>query len=354
MIEKLLQLAIERQASDLHLSVGRAPVLRLAGRLRTVNLPPLTAEQTHRMMTEITPEKKQKEIERVGSTDFSYDFEGKARFRVACFKQKGMIGLVLRLIPTRVMTFEELGLPESLKAVISRPSGLFAVTGPTGSGKTTTLTTLIDHLNLNYDYHIVTIEDPVEFYHEHKKSLISQREIGNDVPTFAEGLRRAFRQDPDVILVGEMRDLETTRAALTAAETGHLVFATLHTKGAASTVVRIIDQFPPDEQEGIRTQLSLNLLAVISQVLVSTEDQWSRMAAFEIMHMTNAIANLIRENKSNRINDEILKGRQQGMITLDESLCNLCVNGKISRDEMLGKAVNPQALMSRLAGNAGD
>jgi twitching motility protein PilT len=353
MIEKLLQLAIDRDASDLHLSVGRAPVLRIAGRLRTVNAPPLTAEQTQHMMTEITPEKRQEELREVGSADFSFAFKEKGRFRVSCFKQKGMMGLVLRLIPSKALTFEQIGLPESLKPVISRSRGLFLVTGPTGSGKTTTLNTIIDYLNSNYDYHIVTIEDPIEFYHEHKKSLVSQREIGTDVPGFAEGLRRAFRQDPDVILVGEMRDLETTRAALTAAETGHLVFGTLHTSGAASTIVRVIDQFSSDEQDRIRIQLSVSLLAVVSQALISTVDRKSRVAAFEIMYMTHAIANLIRENKTNRLNDEIFKGRSQGMISLDECLFSLYTSGKIAREDMLERAMNPQAILNKFAGENG-
>ncbi len=349
MIEKLLQLAIEREASDLHLTVGRAPVLRLAGRLRTVNSPALTAEGTHKMMTEITPEAKQRELEECGSADYSYAYKGLGRFRVAVFKQKGVIGLVLRLIPSKVMTFEEIGLSDSIKSVISRPRGLFLVTGPTGCGKTTTLNTLIDYLNSNYDYHIVTIEDPIEFYHEHKKSLISQREVGTDVTGFAEGLRRAFRQDPDVILVGEMRDLETTRVALTAAETGHLVFGTLHTGGAASTIVRIIEQFSSEEQERIRMQLSVGLLGVVSQVLIPTTDGKGRVAAFEIMYITSAIANLIRERKINRLNDEILKGRHKGMLTLDEHLFSLYTDGYIAREDMLEKAVNPQAILSKFA-----
>jgi twitching motility protein PilT len=349
MIEKLLQLAVDKNASDLHLTVGRPPTLRIAGRLRTVNLPPLTPEETRKMVTEIAPEKNQQELEKVGSSDFGYAYKDYGRFRCAIFMQKGVVGMVLRLIPSKVMSFEQIGLPESLKEVIKRPRGLFLVTGPTGSGKTTTLATIIDYLNNTFDYHIVTIEDPIEFYHKHKKSIVSQREMGVDVPGFAEGLRRALRQDPDTILVGEMRDLETTRAALTAAETGHLVFGTLHTRSTSSTIIRIIDQFPVDQQEQIRIQLSVSLLAVISQVLLPTKDGRSRVAAFEIMYMTPAIANLIRENKSNRLDDEILKGRNMGMITLDEHLFSLYTRGLVKKEDMLEKSMNPQAILNKIA-----
>jgi len=349
MIEKLLQLAVDKGASDLHLTVGRPPTLRIAGRLRTVSLPPVTPDQTKKMTAEIAPEKNQQELEKVGSTDFGYAFGDYGRFRCAIFKTKGYVGMVLRLIPSKVLTFEQIGLPDSIKPVINRPRGMFLVTGPTGCGKTTTLATIIDYLNENFDYHIVTIEDPIEFYHKHKKSIVSQREIGVDVPGFAEGLRRALRQDPDVILVGEMRDLETTRAAITAAETGHLVFGTLHTRSASSTIVRIIDQFPVDQQEQIRIQLSVSLLAVISQVLLPTKDGRSRVAGFEIMYMTPAIANLIRENKSNRLDDEILKGRQMGMITLDEHLYSLYAHGLVKKEDMLEKSMNPQALLNKIA-----
>jgi len=297
---------------------------------------------------EITPAKNQEELEKVGSTDFGYPFQNAGRFRCAVYKTKGSISLSLRLIPSKVLTFQEIGLPESIKDIIERPRGLFLVTGPTGSGKTTTLATIIDYLNEKYDYHIVTIEDPIEFYHNHKKSLVSQREIGVDVPGFAEGLRRALRQDPDVILVGEMRDLETTRAAITAAETGHLVFGTLHTRSAASTVVRIIDQFPVDQQEQIRIQLSASLLGVISQALLPTKDGRGRVAAFEIMYMTPAIANLIRENKSNRVDDEILKGKSMGMITIDEFLFSLYAKGMVKKEDMLEKSMNPQALLNKI------
>jgi twitching motility protein PilT len=349
MIEKLLQLAVDKNASDLHLTVGRPPTLRVAGRLRTVNLPPLTPDNTESYMREIAPAKNQAELEKVGSSDFGHAYEEYGRFRCAIFKQKSVVGMVLRLIPSKVLSFEQLGLTESVKSVISRPRGLFLVTGPTGSGKTTTLATIIDYLNENFDYHIVTIEDPIEFYHNHKKAIVSQREIGIDVPGFAEGLRRALRQDPDVILVGEMRDLETTRAALTAAETGHLVFGTLHTRSASSTIIRIIDQFPVDQQEQIRIQLSVSLLAVISQVLLPTKDGRSRVAAFEIMYLTPAIANLIRENKSNRLDDEILKGRQMGMITLDEHLFSLYARGIVKQEDALEKSMNPQTILSKIA-----
>jgi twitching motility protein PilT len=246
--------------------------------------------------------------------------------------------MVMRLIPYRILTFEQLGLPEGGKSVCDRPRGLVLVTGPTGCGKTTTLATMIDYINANLDRHIVTIEDPIEYYHPHKKSIVSQREVGVDVPSFAEALRRSLRQDPDVILVGEMRDLETIHAAITAAETGHLVFATLHTTGAARTVDRIIDAFPTDQQEQIRIQLSVSIVSVISQVIMPREDQDGLIAAFEIMIATPAIQNLIRENKTYRIPSSIQTGKKTGMVLLDDSLFDLFIQKKINEEELMAKS----------------
>lgn len=347
-INQLLQLVVERGASDLHLNVGRPPVLRLNGRLRSLNTPPLTPEDTMALMKAITSERCQQELNEGGSSDFGFAFGDKARFRVSVFKQKGHVSVVLRLIPSELLSFEQIGLPASIKNLLTKPRGLILVTGPTGCGKTTTLATMIDFVNTEHDRHIITIEDPIEYYHNHKKGIISQREVGVDLETFSEGLRRALRQDPDVILVGEMRDLETIQAAISAAETGHLVFGTLHTTGAARTVDRIIDAFPTDQQEQIRTQLSVSLIAAISQVLMPRADKKGRVAGFEIMITTDAIANLIRENKTFRINSSIQTGRKFGMILLDDFLFDLFINQKISYAEMMQKAQSPEDLQTKV------
>ena len=271
-----------------------------------------------------------------------------ARFRVAVFKQRGDIAMVLRLIPNKLLTFDEIGLPEICRELIRRPRGLFVVTGPTGSGKTTSLATMIDYINMNHDHHIITVEDPIEYYHEHKKSIINQRELGIDVPSFSEALRRALRADPDVILVGEMRDLETIEAAIQAAETGHLVFGTLHTTGAAGTINRVIDAFPVDQQEQIRVQLSTSLIAVLSQVLLARVDQPGRVAGYEFLVVTPAIANLIREAKTFRIDSAIQTGKKFGMQLLDDHLWALFSRGMISAEEMIDKCRDPAGLTSKV------
>jgi len=334
----LIRMLIDRDGSDLHLAVENPPVGRVHGHLQFFGDNPLTSEDTERLMKSIASVDNQQELQEVGGADFGFAFEDVARFRVSIFKQKGCVGLVLRLIPKKIMTFEELGLPLSVREVITQPRGLILVTGPTGSGKTTTLATMIDWLNINFDHHIVTVEDPIEYYHNHKKSIITQREVGVDVPTFAEALRRALRQDPDVVLVGEMRDLETIEAAITAAETGHLVFATLHTTGAVRTIDRIVDAFPTNQQEQIRTQLAGNLKAVISQTLVPKKSGFGRVAAFEIMISTPAIQNLIRENKSYRITSAIQTGHKYGMNLLDEHLLALYRKGIVKFEDALGRA----------------
>jgi twitching motility protein PilT len=346
-MDRLLHACVTQDASDIHLVVGRPPVLRIDGRLRSLETKVLEPDDTVALMKSITPERNQQELQEEGGTDFGFAFGDKARFRVAVFRQKSNITVVLRLIPTKIMSFEDIGLPKLCAALCRRPRGLFLVTGPTGSGKTTTLATMINYINENFDRHIVTVEDPIEYYHTHKKSIINQREVGVDVPSFAEALRRVLRQDPDVIFVGELRDLETIEAAIRAAETGHLVFSTLHTTSAAGTITRIIDVFPVNQQDQIRTQLSINLMAVLSQALCPLAIGKGRMAAYEFMVVTPAIANLIRENKSYRIDSSIQTGKKLGMQLLDEHLWQLYDRGKITLTEMLDKSRQPAPLQDK-------
>jgi len=343
-MDRLLQACVTQGGSDIHLVTGRPPVLRIDGRLRSLETKVLEPDDTVALMKSITPERNQQELQEEGGTDFGFAFGDKARFRVAIFKQKGNVTVVLRLIPTKIMTFEEIGLPQLCEALCRRPRGLFLVTGPTGCGKTTTLACMLNYINENLDRHIVTVEDPIEYYHTHKKSIVNQREVGIDVPSFNEALRRVLRQDPDVILVGELRDLETIEAAVRAAETGHLVFSTVHTTSAAGTITRLIDVFPPNQQEQIRTQLSTNLIAVLSQVLCPLATGRGRVAAYEFMVVTPAISNLVRESKTYRIDSSIQTGKKLGMQLLDEHLWNLYDMGKITLEEMLDKARQPGAL----------
>ncbi|MCP4758746.1 MAG: PilT/PilU family type 4a pilus ATPase [Planctomycetes bacterium] len=347
-IDRLLDTVIRQDASDLHISVGRKPTLRLSGRLRSLDTKVLDNEDAVALMKSITPERCQQELQEHGSTDFGFAYGDRARFRVAVFRQRGNISIVLRLIPNELLTFDQIGLPEIVRELIRRPRGLFIVTGPTGSGKTTSLATMIDHINMSYDRHIVTVEDPIEYYHYHKKSVVNQREVGVDVPSFSEALRRALRQDPDVILVGEMRDLDTIEAAIAAAETGHLVFATLHTTGASGTINRIIDAFPTNQQEQIRVQLSVTLLAVLSQQLLSRSDKPGRVASYEFLVVTPAIANLIRENKTFRIDSAIQTGKKFGMQLLDDHLWGLFERGVIDAEEMIDKARDASELTNRI------
>ena len=334
----LLRMLIDRDGSDLHLAVDNPPVGRVHGHLVYFGENPLTGEDTERLMKSIASVDNQQELQEVGGADFGFAFEDIARFRVSVFKQRGNVGMVLRLIPRKILAFDELGLPEVIKKVIQQPRGMVLVTGPTGSGKSTSLATMIDWINANLDHHIITIEDPIEYYHNHKKSVITQREVGVDVPTFSEALRRALRQDPDVILVGEMRDLETIEAAVTAAETGHLVFGTLHTTGAVRTIDRIVDAFPTNQQEQIRTQLAGNLKSVISQTLIPRKSGFGRVAAFEVMITTAAIQNLIRDNKSYRITSAMQTGHKFGMNLLDEHLLALYRKGICKYEDLLAKA----------------
>ncbi len=346
-IDRLLETLIKRGGSDLHLSVGVPPVVRLHGRLRQLETKVLTPEDTTALMKAITPERCQQEIQEEGGTDFGFAFGDAGRFRVSVFRQKGAHSLVLRLIPSRLLTFDEIGLPKMVPSLCRRPRGLFLVTGPTGSGKTTTLATMVDHINQTLDRHIITIEDPIEYYHMHKRCVVNQREVGVDVPSFAEALRRVLRMDPDVILVGELRDLETIEAAITSAETGHLVFGTLHTTGCQGTVNRIIDAFPQDQQDQIRVQLSVTLIAVLSQALCPRLPK-GMIAAYEFMMVTPAIANLIRENKVYRIESSIQTGKKYGMCLLDEHLWQLYKEGLISAEEAVDKSRKPGEMQDKI------
>ena len=346
-IDRILETCIKRGASDIHLSVGRPPVLRLGGRLRQLETKVLEPEDCIALMKSITPDRNQQELQEEGGTDFGFAFGDHGRFRVSIFRQKGHISLVLRLIPSRFLTFEQIGLPKICRALCRRPRGLFLVTGPTGSGKTTTLASMLNYINSELDRHIVTIEDPIEYYHTHKKSLINQREVGNDVHSFAEALRRVLRSDPDVILVGEMRDLETISNAILAAETGHLVYSTLHTTGCQGTVNRIIDAFPHEQQDQIRVQLSTSLIAILSQALMPRKPS-GMVAAYEFLVVTPAIANLIRENKTFRIDSAIQTGKKYGMQLLDEHLWSLYERGLIEAADMLDRGRQPAELQEKL------
>ena len=347
-IDRLLDTVIKTGASDLHLTVGRPPTLRLHGELRNLQTKTLDPDDMVTLMKAITSERSQQELQEVGGCDFGFAYGSAARFRVSVFRQRGNLAIVCRQIPNKLLSFEQIGLPESVTDLVRRPRGLFLVTGPTGSGKTTTLASMIDFINMTYDRHIITMEDPIEYYHEHKKSLVNQREIGTDVPDFAEGLRRALRQDPDVILVGEMRDLETIEAAIRAAETGHLVFATLHTTGAAKTIDRVIDAFPVSQQNQVRVQLSTVLLAILSQALLPRVDVKGMVAAYEFLLITPAISNLIRDNKTFRIDSSIQTGKKFGMQLLDEHLWRLYSRGMISAEEMVDKSKNPQMITDKV------
>ncbi len=348
-IEKLLQFVITKNASDLHLHVGRPPVIRLHGRLRTLETEVLKPDDTAGLMRSITPDRHQQELEEVGSTDFGFSFQDQARFRVAVFKQRGNVSLSLRQIPSRLMSIEEIGLPSTVESLLGKTRGLFLVTGPTGSGKTTTLASMINYINEHFDRHIITVEEPIEYYHEHKKSMVNQRELHSDVPNYEEAVRRALRADPDVILVGEMRDTQTMAAAIRAAETGHLVFATLHTTGAAGTVNRIVDAFPVAQKEMIRIQLAGSLMAVISQTLVPRIDMPGRIAAYEFLMITPAAQNLVRKNETFRLESVIQTGRKWGMQLLDDSLWDLYSRGIIAPEEMLERCQRPEEMHEKLA-----
>ncbi len=347
-IQELLEIAIEEDASDIHLTVGKPPTLRIDGNLIALEARVLEPEDTKNYIKSITSDAHQQLLREQGGTDFGFAYGDLARFRVSVFRQKGFYGLVLRLIPSRIRTLEEIGIPLMLKEHLFKPRGLILITGPTGSGKTSTLASMIDIINTDTDAHILTIEDPIEYFHTHKKGIVNQREVGVDVPSFAEAIKRGLRQDPDVILVGEMRDLQTMEAAITAAETGHLVFATLHTTGAAQTIDRIIDAFPTNQQEQIRSQLSVCIEMIISQQLMPLASGRGRIAAFEILVTTPSIQNLIRENKTYRITSDLQTGGKYGMQTLDSSLLTLFTEGFIGYESMITKCNDQEWVYTKL------
>lgn len=348
-LDPLLQVVIEKNASDLHLTVGEPPMLRLHGELHPLeNHAVLTPPETEAFALELMKAEHLADIKERGGADFGFGFQDKARFRASVYKQKGVYGMALRLLPNEMLDLEAIGFPEAVKEILFRPRGLILVTGPTGSGKTTTLASMLNVINQERGGHILTFEDPIEYMHEHKKGIITQRELGVDVPDFANAIRSGLRQDPDVMMVGEMRDPATMEAAITAAETGHMVFSTLHTTGAAKTVDRIIGAFPPSHQEHIRAQLSTSLLAVISQVLVPRSDQSGRVAAFEIMISTPSIQNYIRENKTYRIVSDIQTGGKYGMITLDMSLLRLYDQKMISYGDLLMKCQDIETILEKV------
>jgi twitching motility protein PilT len=347
-VRELMDAVVQRGASDLHLNPGRPPVVRVHGALLSLGDQALDDRASEALCRELCTQPQWDEVLKIGTTDFGVAHRDGNRFRVSVLRQRGRVSAVLRLIPSKLLTFEQIGLPETIKPLLKKPRGLILVTGPTGSGKTTTLATMIDWINRTEDAHVVTIEDPIEYFHTHQKGLVTQREVGVDVPSFPEAMRRVLRQDPDVILLGEMRDLDTIAAAITAAETGHLVFGTLHTTGASRTVNRIIDAFPANQQEQIRAQLSVALLAVISQVLLPRADAKGRIAAFEIMLMTPAIANLVRKNETNKIASTIQTSRKMGMVTLDDFLLDLVRRGAITREVALDAAQDDKDLEARL------
>jgi len=347
-IEELLRIAKDRKASDLHITVGTPPKIRVYGALESLSYPKLTPEDTSEIIRPIIPPDFMEKLEKEGEADFSFSIPQLARYRANVFKQRGSLSAALRVVDTVVPAPESLGIPESVIDLCNKKRGLILVTGPTGSGKSTTLASLINVINENYTSHIITLEDPIEYLHTHKMGVVNQREIGLDTTSYSSALRAALREDPDVILVGEMRDLETISTAITAAETGHLVLSTLHTIGAASTIDRIIDVFPPHQQQQIRMQLSMVLEAVISQQLLPTADGRGRVAAFEVMKASSAVKNLIRESKTFQISTVIQTSRKQGMQTMDDAIFDLYNMGRISKDTAIEYAQDQTALEKKI------
>ncbi len=341
-IAQLLAFSVKNGASDLHLSSGLPPMIRVDGDVRRINVDPMEHEIVHGMVYDIMNDKQRKAYEEYFETDFSFEIPGLARFRVNAFNHNRGAGAVFRTIPSKILTLEELKAPKIFEDISDTPRGIVLVTGPTGSGKSTTLAGMVNYVNENHYAHILTIEDPIEFVHESKKCLINQREVHRDTLGFSEALRSALREDPDVILVGEMRDLETIRLALSAAETGHLVFGTLHTSSAAKTIDRVVDVFPAAEKEMVRSMLSESLRAVIAQTLMK-KIGGGRVAAHEIMIGTPAIRNLIRENKIAQMYSAIQTGQSLGMQTLDQNLQELMDKGLVSKDEAMKKAANKES-----------
>lgn len=347
-IEEILRTAKEAGASDVHFTVGIPPKMRVNGNLLTMDYPKLLPADTLDVLIYIMTEVQRERFEEKGQYDMSFSIQGCGRYRVNAYKQRGSVALAFRLMGTKVPSPEELGMPESVIELYQRKRGLILVTGPAGSGKSTTLAAIIDKINNNRDAHVITLEDPIEYLHEHKRSMVNQREIGLDADNYANALRAALREDPDVILVGEMRDSETIGVAITAAETGHLVLSTLHTSGAAGTVDRVIDVFPPYQQQQIRVQLANVLEAVIFQQLIPTADGRGRVAAFEVMHANHDVRSLIREGKSNRLAGVMQANRSLGMITMDEAIVQLYFDGRIDRKTAVQFAQDSEAMETNI------
>lgn len=347
-IEELLRTAKERNASDVHITVGIPPKIRVNGTLENMNYPKLMPDDTNTIIKSIMNQHQAEILEKQGEVDFSFSVPQFGRYRINVFMQRGSLSAAIRLVGTTIPTPEALGLPKSVVELYKKKRGLVLVTGPTGSGKSTTLASLIDKINDTTSCHVITLEDPIEYLHSHKMAMVNQREIGIDSGSYGNALRAALREDPDVILVGEMRDLETISTAITAAETGHLVFSTLHTIGAASTIDRIIDVFPPHQQQQIRIQLAMVLESVISQQLIPTADMKRRVGAFEVMHTTSAIKNLIREGKTFQIGTILQTSRKYGMQTMDDALYDLYNIGEITRESALEFAQDPATLSKKV------
>ncbi|HEV3486742.1 MAG TPA: type IV pilus twitching motility protein PilT [Vicinamibacterales bacterium] len=348
-IDDLLRRMVALHASDLHLTAGTEPVVRINGSLERLDgVERMTADLTLQLLYRMLSTEQQKHVENNGQLDLSYSLPGVARFRVNVYSQRESLAAAFRMIPAQLKTLQDLCLPESLYEFARKPRGIVLVTGPTGSGKSTTLAALIDYINSNRSDHIITIEDPIEFLHNHKRCIVNQREIGSDAPTFAAALRGALRQDPDVILLGEMRDLETISTALTAAETGHLVFATVHTQNAPSTVDRLIDVFPAAQQEQVRIQIAATLQGVVTQTLLPRADGQGRAAALEILIPDDATRNLIRQNKVEQVYSIMQTGSARGMRTMENSLAELVQGGVITKDVALGRSSRPDQLIGQL------
>lgn len=347
-IDELLRLSKERGASDLHITVGIPPKIRIYGELEDLDYKRITPVDAENLVTPLFTERTRQTFDEKGEVDFAYAIPGVGRFRVNVFRQRGSYALVIRLVGTQIPKAEELGVPQSVIDLTEKKRGLVLVTGPTGSGKSTTLASLIDIINSTYNTHIITLEDPIEYLHNHKKAVVNQREIGLDTMSYSQALRAALREDPDVILVGEMRDLDTISIAITAAETGHLVFSTLHTTGAANTIDRIIDVFPPHQQQQIRIQLASVLESIVSQQLIPTQDNLGRVAAFEVLHATASIKNLIREAKTHQIDSMIQTNKKLGMQTMDDAIYDLYLKRKIDAEHALQYAQDAMSLERKL------
>jgi twitching motility protein PilT len=347
-IDELLHIVVDRGASDLHLCQNSPPIIREDGKLKRLHFEKFTPPDVQRMMYDIISDENINKFETTLELDFSYQLPRRARFRVNMYREKNSVAAAFRLIPQKIPTVEQLNLPPILKVLCERPRGLILVTGPTGSGKSTSLAAMINHINENFSHHIITIEDPIEYLHEHKASIINQREVGSDTKSFLNALRGSLREDPDILLVGEMRDMETISLAITAAETGHLVFATLHTNNSAESVDRMIDVFPPGQQEQIRVQLSNNLIAIISQQLLPRAGQSGRIPVNEVMIASPAIRNLIREAKTHQINSMIQTSGNQGMFTMDQCLRDLYLKGLITLEDAYARCQNRDELTKML------